>query len=91
MAIYISYFGTAIYNSMNNIIDSNVINVSDTIDLVVAIIGVVIPILTFIDILFNKHRKAIVGGHKSTDWYYNDDKYERKLDDRADKNQYKIR
>jgi len=89
MAIYVSYFGTAIYNSVNNISDT--LNVSDTAELFFAIIGVVLPVLTFVDILLNKHRKSILGSHKSTDWYYKDDKYERKFDDRADKNQYKIR
>ena len=91
MAIYVSYFGTAIYNSLNGIVDSNKLNVSDSIELAVSIIGVVIPVLTFLDILFNKNRKALIGGGRSTDWYYNNSDYDRKYDDRADKNQYKIK
>ncbi len=91
MAIYVSYFGTAIYNTMNNTVSSDGLNVGNSIDLAVSIIGVVIPVLTFLDILFNKHRKSVIGGKKSTDWYYKNDAYDRKLDDRADKNQYKIR
>ena len=91
MAVYVSYFGTAIYNSVNGIIDENVLNASSSAELAISIIGVIIPILTFLDILFNKNRKALVGGGRSTDWYYNNDEYDRKYDDRADKNQYKIR
>lgn len=91
MAIYVSYFGTALFNSANNIIDGNNLNVSNSIEFVLAIIGVVIPILTFIDILLNKNRKAIVGGKSETDWYYKNDKYDREFDERADRNQYKIR
>ena len=91
MAIYVSYFGTAIYNTMNNTVSSDGLNVGNSIDLAVSIIGVVIPVLTFLDILFNKHRKSVIGAKKSTDWYYKNDAYDRKLDDRADKNQYKIR
>ena len=56
-----------------------------------AIVGVVIPVLTFIDILLNKNRKAIIGGNNKTDWYYKNDQYDRQYDERADKNQYKIR
>lgn len=91
MAIYVSYFGTAIYNSINNIADTNGFTIGDTSELIVSMVGVVIPILTFIDILFNKHRKSIVGGKKGSDWFYKNNEYDRNLDERADKNQYKIR
>ena len=89
MAIYVSYFGTAIYNSMNSIADSNGLTVADSAELMLAIVGVVIPMLTFVDIWLNKHRKSVFAGKKSTDWYYNTDKYDRQYDERADRNQYK--
>ena len=89
MGIYVSYFGTAIYNTLNNVKDT--LNVTGTLELGIAIFGVVLPILTFIDILVNKHRKALIGGKSSTDWYYNNKEYDRKFDERADRNQYKIR
>ena len=89
MGIYVSYFGTAIYNTLNNVKDT--LNVTGTLELGIAIFGVVLPILTFIDILVNKHRKALIGSKNSTDWYYNNKDYDRKFDERADRNQYKIR
>ena len=89
VGVYVSYFGTALYNSLNHI--SNSLNVSGTVDMIMSIIGIVIPVLTFIDILFNKNRKAIIGGKNNTDWYYNNKEYDRQYDERADKNQYKIR
>ena len=89
VGVYVSYFGTALYNSLNHVSDG--LNVSGTIDMVMSIIGIVLPVLTFIDILFNKHRKSIISPTKSTDWYYNNKDYDRQLDERADKNQYKIR
>ena len=89
VGVYVSYFGTALYNNINNIQDS--LNISGTIDMIMSIIGIVLPALTFIDILFNKHRKAIIGGNKSTDWFYNNKEFDRKFDERADRNQYKIR
>ena len=91
VAVYGMYFGNALYNTINQINPEQGLNVANQIDMVCAIVGIVLPVLTFIDILFNKHRRAIVGGHKETDWYYNDDKYERNFDERADRNQYKIR
>lgn len=89
VAVYVSYFGTALYNSLNHVSDS--LNVSGTIDMIMSIIGIVLPILTFIDILLNKNRKAIIGGNNSTDWYYKNKDYDRQFDERADRNQYKIR
>jgi hypothetical protein len=89
MGVYISYFGTALYDSYNNIAEG--FTIGNSLDFIMAVIGCVIPLLTFLDILLNKNRKAIVSGKKSTDWYYNTDKYERQYDSRADRNQYKIK
>lgn len=91
MAIYVSYFGTAIYNTMNGIESSDGLNAGSSIDLAVSIFGIIIPILTFLDILLNKHRKSIISKNKSTDWYYKNSEYDRKFDERADRNQYKIK
>ena len=91
MAVYVSYFGTAIYNTMNNIISVEGLNVGGSLDLLVSIIGIIVPVLTFFDILLNKNRKYLIGKSSSTDWYYKNKEYDRKFDDRADKNQYKIR
>ena len=91
MALYVSYFGTALYNTINQVNPEQGLNVANQVDMICSIVGIAITVLTFIDILFNKHRKAIVGGHKKTDWYYNESKYDRQFDERADRNQYKIK
>ena len=91
LAIYVSYFGTAIYNTVNNISSEDGLTISSSIDLFMSILGIIIPILTFLDVWLNKHRKSLSGGNRSTDWYYKNDEYDRKYDERADKNQYKIR
>ena len=91
MAIYVSYFGTAIFNYVNNISSEDGLSISSSIDIVMSVVGIVIPVLTFLDIMLNKNRKSIIGGNKSTDWYYKNDAYDRKHDEREDRNQYKIR
>lgn len=91
MGIYVAYFGTAVYNTLNNIASEEGLNIGSSIDLFISILCIIIPVLTFLDILLNKHRKSIIGGNKSTDWYYKNDEYDRKFDERADRNQYKIR
>lgn len=91
MGIYVAYFGTAVYNTLNNITSEQGLTAGSSIDLFISILCIVIPVLTFLDILMNKHRKSLISSTRSTDWYYNNDEFDRKFDDRADRNQYKIR
>lgn len=88
---YVAYFGTSIYNTVNNFMETtDGIGMVDGLNMFAAILGIVIPLLTFLDILFNKNRLS-VSKDRDSDWYYKNEKYDRELDERADKNQYKIR
>ncbi len=90
VGVYVSYFGTALYNSMNHV--ANTLNTNGQVDIIMSIIGIVIPVLTFIDVLVNKNRKGRPSKVESeTDWYYKNKEYDRQFDERADRNQYKIR
>lgn len=88
LGIYGSYFGTALYEAFVKAgeVGYNVMNVSDIMCLVV---GVLIPLLTFLDILFNKHRGNF-GLDNKTKWFYNNEKFDREFDERADRNQYRL-
>lgn len=92
LAIYALYFGSAIVNTITNYVPEDGIGVGmvSGANLFVAIIGILIPFLTFLDILFNKNRLSSKKD-KEGDWYYKNDKYDREMDERADRNQYKIR
>lgn len=82
------YFGTDLYNGIINIINGQT-GVMDYTSLLISLIGIIIPFLTVMDILFNKDRKGSTKD-KKTDWFYTNKEYERNLDERADKNQYKF-
>jgi hypothetical protein len=91
LGIYGAYFGTAIYNTVKQFSDTaDGIGMVDGMNMVAAVIGIIIPLLTFLDILFNKNRLS-VSKDKDSDWYYKNEKYDREMDERADRNQYKIR
>lgn len=83
------YFGTDIYNQVTAITQSEQTEFTGYATLFVSIIGVIIPLLTVLDIAINKDRKSATR-NKKTDWFYGNEEYERKLDERADKNQYKF-
>lgn len=79
--MYFAYFGTAIlkFFETGGSKENAFIN----------FLGIVISLLTFLDLLFNNAR---VGkkGDKKTEWFYGDDKYELDDDPRRDKNRYRI-
>ena len=56
-------------------------------NLIVNLLGIIVALLTFLDILINKNRRKF-GADKKTDWFYKNDKYEREYDERADKKLY---
>ena len=83
------YFGGYIINNLIPALGSE--NGADTIVLqnsIVGLLGVVIGLCVVIDIAVQKVTAKHFTDNK-TDWYFNNDKYDRKMDERADKNQYR--
>ena len=83
------YFGSYIFSTFVPSLTSG-----EQIDIVVlqngfvAILGLVLGLVTLLNIAYEK-TKLKHFSDKKTDWYFDNEKYERKLDDRADKNQYR--
>ena len=82
------YFGTDLYNGVLNIVNGQTA-ATDYLSIFISLIGVIIPFLTVMDIFLNKNRNGSAKD-KKTDWFYTNEEYTRKLDERADKNQYKF-
>lgn len=84
---HVLYYGVYIYQNIEAII-----NQSGSLDLYmelfVCLIAVIIPLVAFFDVLLDKSRKANPVD-KQTDWFYKNKEFDRKMDDRADKNQYR--
>lgn len=88
LAIYGWYFGTGLFNNVMAMIEGQILGSNVYIEMFVAIIAVALPITAVFDILFDKSRtKNPV--NKETDWFYKNEQYDRKLDERADKNNYR--
>ncbi len=83
------YFGTDILKNINTIIEvEGQLPATTFMNLFVSFIGVILPIAVLLDMLVDKNRKNNPKD-KKTDWFYNNEKFDRKLDDRADKNNYR--
>ena len=84
---FVCYFGVDLYQIITGIMagSTTLTNYSNAF---ASFIGVVLPIVVFFNMLMDKNRT----NHpvdKKTDWFYKNDEYDRKLDERADKNEYR--
>ena len=86
---YGMYFGTDVVNKVTSLFkDSVALSINDYTSLVISLIGIIIPIAVLMDLLVDRNRKEHPSD-KKTDWFYKNEEYDRKLDDRADKNNYR--
>lgn len=88
LALYATYFGNTLYLVVQNATDVGITLINSA-DMVCTVIGIIIPLLIFFDILLNKNR-TLGTGAKKEDWFYANEQYDRKFDERADRNQYKF-
>ena len=86
------YLGTyfAFFTYGIALMNGNISTNKQLLNAMVMIAGIIIALLNFLDVMFNKNRKGSTKDNK-TDWFYATVKYEREYDERADRNQYKIR
>lgn len=87
LLIYGAYFGPTLINLCMVLAEGSATIVTYS-DLMASFIGIVIPICVLFDLLLDKNRKAHPKD-KKTDWFYKNEQYDRKLDERADKNNYR--
>lgn len=88
---HLAYYGAYLYQNIIALLgEVELINggLNNYLSILVAFIGIAIPIAAFFDVLLDKNRKAHPVD-KKTDWFYKNKDYDRKLDERADKNQYR--
>ena len=87
VAHLIYYVPTFIPNFMG-VLDGT-LDMNSYMGVVFEFVGIVLPLATLFDVLLDSNRKAHPVD-KKTDWFYKNEEYDRKLDKRADKNNYRI-
>lgn len=85
---YGMYFGVDLIKNINILMESEMITITQSLNTFISLIGMIIPLAIFLDMLLDKGRKANPKD-KKTDWFYKNEKFDRKLDERADKNNYR--
>ena len=82
------YFGYGIYLSVINLQEGQSIS-SEIPTIFISVVAILLSLVTLIDISVSRS-KVVKGNDKKTDWFYQNEDYDRKLDERADKNNYRI-
>lgn len=90
LVAYGMYFGTTLIDGVKTLINtsSEVTNPISYMNTFIALIGIILPVAVLLDLLLDKNRKANPKDGK-TDWFYNNKDFDRNLDERADKNNYR--
>ena len=90
LVAYGIYFGTGLVSSFGTMANpgEGLIDVTIYLNGFISLVGIVLPIAVLLDLLLDKNRKAHPKD-KKTDWFYKNEAYDRKLDERADKNNYR--
>ena len=82
------YFGRGLVEDVIKLASGEVLASSEYLVMLVALIAIALPIVAVFDILLDKNRTNHPTD-KKTDWFYKNKEYDRELDDRADKNNYR--
>jgi len=82
------YFGMGLFNNVMTVIGGETLAMAGYMDMFIALIAIVLPIVAVFDILLDKNRKKNPID-KETDWFYKNKEYDREMDERADKNNYR--
>ena len=82
------YFGVDVANNIQTITGAITGDVNIYMNLFVSMVGIILPVAVMLDLIADKNRKAHPKD-KKTDWFYANEKFDRKLDERADKNNYR--
>lgn len=92
LAAYGMYFGTTLIAGITTLLTAsseiNMTNAGMYLNTFIALIGIAIPVAILFDLLLDKNRKANPKD-KKTDWFYNNEQFDREIDERADKNNYR--
>ena len=87
LVAYEGYFGADIINNFSKLKEGGLAMAQYT-NMFFSFIGMVFPIIVLLDMIFDKNRE-LNPKDKKTDWFYAQEKFDRQMDDRADKNNYR--
>ena len=86
--VYAAYYGPQLFGAIMQIASGEGTSIYTFDTVIASTLGIVVSLFAFLNILVDKNRAAHPTD-KKTDWFYKNKEYDRKLDERADKNNYR--
>ena len=84
----VAYYGPSLFKQITYL-SSNTISMESAMQIIISVVCLLIPIFAFFIIAFAKEQEKRPVD-KKTDFFYKNEVYDRKYDERADKNNYRI-
>ena len=84
---YGMYFGVDLFKNIGAIMEGT-LSTNSMLNALISFVAIILAVAVLFDLLLDKGRKANPKD-KKTDWFYNNEQYDRQLDERADKNNYR--
>ena len=88
LTIHAIYFGGDVTNKLNILARNETLTLAQSTEFMFSMIGIILPLAVLLDLLLDKNRKMNPKDEK-TDWFYKNEHFDRNLDDRDDKNNYR--
>ena len=88
LTLHAIYFGGDITKKLNILANNNTLTLGENMQFIFSMLGIILAVAVLLDLLLDKNRKNNPKD-KKTDWFYKNEEFDRKLDDRADKNNYR--
>lgn len=82
------YFGRGLLTNVLLMVKGETLSINTYFEMFISLIAVSLALITVLDIFYDKARSKNPI-NKETDWFYKNEQYDRKLDERADKNNYR--
>ena len=86
--VYAAYYGPQLFEAIMQISSGEGASIYTFDTVIASTLGIIVSLFAFLNILVDKNRAAHPTD-KKTDWFYKNKEYDRKLDERADKNNYR--
>lgn len=83
---YFGYFGWDLFNQVLPIFTNGQAEITSPMGAFTSFLGIILAFAVLLDLFVDKGRKP---KDKNTDWFYTNKEYDRQLDERADKNNYR--
>ena len=82
------YFGPDLAKNILLVLEAETADLNVFFNILIGAIAIILPLVAVFDILIEKS-KTKNPMDKQTDWFYKNEAYDRQMDERADKNQYR--